>query len=268
MPKGQMIEIGQQLRKMALRSETPLTDGDLLECYVSRNEEAALAALVRRHGPMVWGVCRRILRNHHDAEDAFQASILFLVRKAASVIPREMVANWLYGVAHQTALKVRATIARRKAREIQVAEMPELAVPKQDSWQEMQLVLDGELSCLPAKYRALIVLCDLEGKTRKQVARQFDCPEGTVAARLFRARTMLAKRLAKRGVVLSVGTLAAALAQNAASACVPNSLLSSTLKAVTLLAAGSIASSAGVSVKVAALSEGVLILLYLRLDRP
>src|SRR6516225_2765251 len=93
------------------------TDGQLLKEYISHREEAALAVLVRRHGPMVWGVCRRVLGNYHDVEDAFQATFLVLVRRAASVVPREMVANWLYGVAHQTALKARATTARRRARE-------------------------------------------------------------------------------------------------------------------------------------------------------
>src|SRR5437660_12429342 len=105
--------------------EADRTDGQLLECYVRSREEAAFAALVRRHGPMVWGVCRRVLRSHQDAEDAFQATFLVLVRKAASVVPREMVANWLYGVAHQTALKARATTAKRAAREKQVPDMPE-----------------------------------------------------------------------------------------------------------------------------------------------
>src|SRR5580692_7381299 len=102
-----------------------LTDGQLLECFVSRRETAALETLVRRHGPMVWGVCRRILRNHHDAEDAFQATFLVLVRKAASVTPRQMVGNWLYGVARQTALKARATAAKQRTRVRQVVDMPE-----------------------------------------------------------------------------------------------------------------------------------------------
>src|ERR1043165_8362998 len=96
-----------------------LTDGQLLENYLRGRDEVNLTALVQRHGPMVWGVCRRLLRSHQDAEDAFQATFLVLVRKAASVVPREMVANWLHGVAHQTALKARATTARRQAREKQ-----------------------------------------------------------------------------------------------------------------------------------------------------
>jgi DNA-directed RNA polymerase specialized sigma24 family protein len=113
-----MSDVIQHLRRaVLLRDGAGLTDGQLLEDYVSRLDKAALAALVRRHGPMVWGVCCRVLRNHHDAEDAFQATFLVLVRKAASVVPREMVANWLYGVAYQTALKARATTAKRRGRE-------------------------------------------------------------------------------------------------------------------------------------------------------
>src|SRR5437660_10794931 len=107
-----------------------LTDAELLADYVSRRDDGAFAALVRRHGPMVWGVCRRLL-SHHDAEDAFQATFIVLVRKAASIVPREMVGNWLYGVAHQTALQAKRTATRRRAREVQVTEMPDTATVQQ-----------------------------------------------------------------------------------------------------------------------------------------
>src|SRR5436305_139265 len=156
MPTNQLSEFVQHLRKVMIqRDGAGLTDGHLLEEYISRHEEAALAALVRRHGPMVWGVCRRVLHDHHDAEDAFQATFLVLVRKAASIASRELIANWLYGVAHQTALKARATAARRRAKERQVKEMPEPAVTEQDLWRELQPLLDQELSRLPDKYRAV-----------------------------------------------------------------------------------------------------------------
>src|SRR5215472_17106697 len=130
MATSQMNEVIQHIRRtVLLRDGAGLTDGQALEDFISGRDQAALAALVRRHGPMVWGVCRRVLRNHHDAEDAFQATFVVLVRKAASIVPRERVANWLYGVAHQTALKARATAARRGTREKQVMAMPE---PVQD----------------------------------------------------------------------------------------------------------------------------------------
>jgi len=194
----------QHLRStLLLRDGRELTDGQLLTDYVSGVDEASLAALVHRHGPMVWGVCRRVLRNYHDAEDAFQATFLVLVRKAASIESRELLANWLYGVAHQTALKARATAAKRNEREKQMTEMPEPAVADQGIWRDLQPLLDEELSRLPGMYRVVIVLCDLEGKARKEVARQLNCPEGTVAGRLARARAMLAKRLSRRGGVVS-----------------------------------------------------------------
>lgn len=248
----------QQLRRtMLVQDRTDRTDGQLLEDYISRRDEAALAALVRRHGPMVWDVCRRVLCNYHDAEDAFQATFLVLVRKATSILPREMVANWLYGVAHQTALKARVTAATRKRRERQVAKLPEPAIMEQDIWHDLQPLLDHELSRLPDKYRVLIVLCDLEGKTRKEAARQLGIAEGTVAGRLARARTILAKRLTQRGVTLSGGALAALLTEKA-SATVPTSVVSSTIKAASLFAVGQAAATGLISVKVAALTEGVL----------
>jgi RNA polymerase sigma factor (sigma-70 family) len=259
MPNNQMSEALQHLRHAALlRDGAGVTDGQLLEDYLRRGEEAALAALVRRHGPMVWGVCRRVLRNYHDAEDAFQATFLVLVRKAASVVPREMVANWLYGVAHQTARKAKATTARRGARERQLTQLPEPAVTDPELWDDLQPLLDQELCGLPDIYRVAIVLCTLEGKTRKEAARQLGAPEGTLAARLARARVMLAKGLARHGVAVSGGALAVVLAENAALAGVPASMVSSTIKAASLFAAAQPAATGVVSAKVAGVAEGVL----------
>src|SRR5204862_5292968 len=157
------------------------TDGQLLDCSIIHREEAALVSLVHRLAPMVWGVCRRLLHDHHDAEDAFQATFLVLLRKATCIVPQEMVGNWLYGVAHQTALKARATAAKRRAREKQMLDMPEPVAPQQEPWPDLQPLLDQELSRLPDPYRVVIVLCELEGKTRKEAARQLGWPEGTVA---------------------------------------------------------------------------------------
>jgi RNA polymerase sigma factor (sigma-70 family) len=258
MATSQMSEVLQHLRRAALlRDGAGLSDGQLLGCFIEYRDEAAFAALVRRHGPMVWGVCRRVLCNHHDAEDAFQATFLVLVRKAASVSPRERVANWLYGVAHQTALKARATATRKKGRERQLAQMPEPEAARQDLWQDLQPLLDEALSRLPDKYRAVVVLCDLEGKTRREAARQLGCPEGTVAGRLARARAMLAKRLARQGLSVSGGALAAVLSRNTASAGVPTSVASAIVKAACVFTGGQGAAGL-ISVPVATLTEGVI----------
>jgi RNA polymerase sigma factor (sigma-70 family) len=226
-----------------------MTDGELLARFLRSRDDSALAALVRRHSPMVWGVCCRHL-NHHDAEDAFQAT--FLVRKAKDV-PRQAVANWLYGVARQTAVRLRALAAKRGQREKQVVTMPEpTAAEVRDD--ELQTALDEELSRLPDHYRGVLVLCDLEGMTRKEAARQLGIPEGSVASRLARARALLAKRLTRRGL-FSGGSVAAVLSVGSASASAPPALVASTIKAASLLAAGQ---AAAVSALVAALTEGVV----------
>jgi RNA polymerase sigma factor (sigma-70 family) len=198
------------------------TDARLLGHFVARRDNTAFAALVARHGPMVMGVCRRILGNAHDAEDAFQATFLVLARKAASVAPRERVGSWLYGVAYRAAAKLRAMNARRHRRETLVRELPETFVePPDDLWREVRPLLDRELNLLPERYRTAVILCDLQGQTGKEAARQTGWPEGTVSSRLVRGRRLLAKRLARRGVTLSAAALASALAAARASATVP-----------------------------------------------
>jgi RNA polymerase sigma-70 factor (ECF subfamily) len=244
-----------------VRDGTEITDGQLLERFVQSRDEAAFGALVRWHGPMVLGVCRRVLRSDADAEDAFQATFLVLVHKAASVVPREMVGNFLYGVAYRTALKAKARAAKRRAREKQVAEMPEPEVPS-DSWRDLRPLLDQELSRLPDKYRVPVVLCHLEGRTQKEVARQLGWPEGTVAVRLMRARILLAKRLARHGLALSTGSLALLFAQNTASA-LPAPLVVSTVKAAAWVAAGQAAAAGPVTAEAAALTKGVLQAMFL-----
>jgi RNA polymerase sigma factor (sigma-70 family) len=258
MPAMPMSEVLLHLRSVLLPDGRDLTDGELLECFASRQEPAALEVLVRRHAPMVWGVCRRVLGNHHDAEDAFQATFLVLVRKGVSVYPRAKIGSWLYGVAHQTALKARANRSRRKERERPVTEMPEPAVQGPEHWHDMQAVVDQEVSRLPEKYRAVIILCNLEGKSVSEAARQLGCPPGTVASRLARARTILARRLARHGSAVSGAMLAAVLPAKGASAAVPPSVLSLTLKTAVPAAGGQAAASGAVSGTVAALTEGVI----------
>lgn len=253
----------QHLRRAVLvQGGAGLTDGQLLTLFLERRDEGAFEALVKRHGPMVMGVCRRVLRNPHDAEDAFQATFLVLVRKAASVVPREMVANWLYGVARTTALRANAATAKRRKRERQVREMPEPEAVEPELWHDLQPVLDQELSRLPDKYRVAIVLCDLEGKSHKEAARQLGWPQGTLSGRLARGRKLLAGRLARHGFAVSGGALAGLLPQHA-SGSVPASLVSSTVKAASLLAAGQAAVAGLISVQAAALTKGVVMTMLL-----
>jgi RNA polymerase sigma factor (sigma-70 family) len=259
MAAAQVDVVIRRLRRAVLpQDEAGRTDRQLLASFIDQKDEAAFEAIVRRHGPMVFGVCRRVARDHHDAEDAFQATFLVLARKASSVSPGDRLANWLHGVALRTALKVKAMAAKRRGRERQVTEMPEPEAAQQDQWLDLRPLLDQELKGLPENYRLPILLCDLEGRTIKEATRQLGWPQGTLAGRLARGRKLLAKRLASRGVVLSAGPLAAVISQNAASAGVPASLTSSTVKAAAMVAAGRATVAGVVPAKVAALTEGVL----------
>jgi len=264
MAAAHMDSVIRHLRRTVLRQDDAgRSDAELLASFISQTDDTAFAALARRHGPMVFGVCRRVIGNHHDAEDAFQATFLILARKASTVRPRERVANWLHGVALRTALRAKSMTAKRQSRERHVTEMPEPEALQQDQLHDLKYLLDQELNGLPENYRLPILLCDLEGRTIKEAARQLGWPQGTVAGRLARGRKHLAKRLASRGVVLSAGLLAAVVSDNVASAGVPNLLMSSTVKAATLIAAGQVILTGAVPAKVAILMEGVLTSMFM-----
>jgi RNA polymerase sigma factor (sigma-70 family) len=247
-------EVLHQLCTSVLREAGGLTDRQLLEIFIERRDEAAFEAIVRRHGSMVMGVCYRVLRNRQDAEDAFQAAFLVLVRKAAVITSRELLAGWLYGVAYNTALKAKAAAARRRRKERQATAMlesPAETSPLENDWLPL---LDRELNGLPDKYRLPIVLCELQGKSHQEAARELGCPIGTLSGRLSRGRALLAKRLARYGPALTAGSLSAALAQQEVSASVPAAVVSATVKAAT----------AGViSAEIAALTEGVVKAMFL-----
>jgi RNA polymerase sigma factor (sigma-70 family) len=245
--------IGHFLKAAWRRDGEAMTDGQLLDAFIRERSEVAFAALVGRHAPMVLGVCRRVLRHQADAEDAFQATFLVLVRKAATVVPRELVGNWLYGTAYRAALETKA----RRGRERQVSAMPEPEAPPAEAWKELRPVLDQELARLPDKYRVPVVLCDLEGKSRAEAARQVGVAVGTLSGRLTTARRKLARLLARHGLTLSAGALAAALGGQDARAAVTIPLLRTTLRAAARLASGESAAIAG-SAPVAAITEGVL----------
>jgi RNA polymerase sigma factor (sigma-70 family) len=236
------------------RAEDAAADAELLTRFVEAHDREAFAALARRHGRMVWGVCRRLLGEDHAAEDAFQATFLVLARKAAAVRPRSMLANWLYGVAHRTALEARRAAAMRRAKERRAAAMAERAYTTDDPSEDLRVLLDQELASLPDKYRAPVVLCDLEGLTRKEAARRLGWSEGTLSGRLFRARALLAGRLAGRGLTVCGGALAGLLPE-AGAAGPPASLITSMIQSVLPVIAGQVAMTSAGAV---ALAEGVL----------
>ena len=206
-------------------------DGQLLACFVASQDQASFAALVRKHGPMVLGVSRRVLGNHHDAEDAFQATFMILARNAG-FIRQSSLAAWLHTVAHRTALAARNASARRRSHEKQMDKLPEVEIvsPELQDWRPL---LDFELDRLAEIHRAPVILCDLEGFSRKQAARQLKIPEGTLSSRLNRARTLLAERLRQHGVMLSAATLGAAISARTTCA-VSQGLVTRTVKSVLL----------------------------------
>jgi RNA polymerase sigma factor (sigma-70 family) len=245
-----------RLHRVALRPECGVTDAQLLEHFLAGRDEGAFEELVRRHGPMVLGVCRRVLGEAHDAADAFQATFLVLVRRAAAILPRSRVGPWLYGVARRTALKVRSSAARRRRAEQEAGLRRPTTMTAADAAEDLRPLLDEELGRLPEKYCAPLVLCLLEGKSRKEAAGLLGWSEGTLSGRLARAKEMLGHRLRRRGVVSASAALASVLAESAAAAPVPPALAVATLKAAVLLAGP--AAAGAVSAPVIALTEEVL----------
>ena len=239
-----------------------LADDSLMERFAAHGEEPVFEELVRRHGPMVWGVCRRILRDHHDAEDAFQATFLLLARKGPSIARPALMARWLHGVAYQTARKARANRIRRRLRESPASEFPEPEARPESRTDELAEWLDRELSALPDRYRVPIVLCELEGKTHREAAEQLGWPIGTVSGRLSRGRAMLARRLTRRGVSSPDSSMAVALA-GGATVHPPAALIGPTARLAVLVATGGIMKAGAVPVAVLALLRGVLKAMWL-----
>ncbi|MDW7993786.1 MAG: RNA polymerase sigma factor [Gemmatales bacterium] len=243
------------LQGSSLPEWTARTDSELLSDYVRTGNELAFAALVQRHGTMVWNVCRRLVRNYHDAEDAFQATFLVLAKRAAEVKPAEMLAPWLYGVARHTAQKARYMSAKKLKPQIRAPEREVSQAGPSTSDDELLDALYDELAHLPDKFRTVVLLCDLEGHSRKEAARLLKVPEGTVAGWLARARKLLSQRLAQRGWTLSVAGVAMLFGRSAMAT--PFAPMWHTVRAVGLLQAGQSLTEV-VSVKVAMLVSAVL----------
>jgi RNA polymerase sigma factor (sigma-70 family) len=253
MASGQLNAVVRHLlRAVGPEPAGGLTDAQLLERFVRARDEAAFEVLVWRHGAMVLGTCRRLLRREQDAEDAFQATFLALVRKGASIGKREALGSWLYKVAYRVSLRARATAP--------VAPLPETPLPDASAAEpgddllrrELRAALDEEVRRLPEKYRAAFVLCQLESQTTEAAARALGCPPGTVGTRLSRARELLRRRLGRRGFG------APALLAAGAGAALPAALVGSTIQAALLGTAERAAAAGLISARVAALTEGAL----------
>jgi RNA polymerase sigma factor (sigma-70 family) len=239
------------------------SDQVLLEQFVSRRDEGAFAALLERHGSMVFGVCRRILQDEHLAEDAFQATFLVLARKASSICKQHSVASWLHGVALRVARKANAEAMHLKQPDARntgaLAPDPQAEV----SWHEMQEILDDELEQLPDRYRLPLVLCYLEGRTRDEAAVQLGWTEGKLKGLLERGRDRLRSRLIRRGVTLSAAVSASLLAGTTSSGMVKPNLAVSTVEAAVRFAAGNTLAACGISATSASLTEGCLTIMSL-----
>jgi RNA polymerase sigma factor (sigma-70 family) len=263
MPAAQLPGIIRHLGlAVAARGCDGVSDGELLQRFFGQRDKAAFELLVWRHGKMVLGTCRRLLRDVHEAEDAFQACFLTLVRRGGSIGRRESVGGWLHKVAYRVALGLNARRARRDVRErclwARMSSVRPADPAYQAAWREVGQVLDEEVNRLPDIYRVPFVLCCLEGRTNADVAGELGCAIGTIESRLTRARRRLRAGLARRGVTLSAGMIAALAGSNAASAFVPTTLVACTARAAIQVAADGVVATSIVSAPVAAMTEGVV----------
>ncbi|HTU17942.1 MAG TPA: RNA polymerase sigma factor [Gemmataceae bacterium] len=242
-------------------AEGSLEDAQLLHRFLTVRDESAFTTIVQRYGAMVWGLCVRRLGETPEAEDAFQATFLVLVRKAASLRASQLLGPWLYGVANRTALKLRGKRARQATRETTLPEQLAEERPEQVGV-ELRPILDEEINRLPTKYRLPVLLCYLQGMSSEEAARQLGCAKGTIFSRLSRARDLLRRRLVRRGLDVSAGALAAVLVENAALRAAPSlALREITIHISLLLAAGTAGQS--LSAPLAALVEGVVRSMFL-----
>src|SRR5262249_51184927 len=242
------------IRRLATaQSPSRHADGELLQQFIAGRDEAAFTALVQRHGAMVLGVCRSVLGHQQDAEDAFQATFLVLARKATAIRKRQSISSWLHGVAYRLALKARAQAGKRRAH-VKLAERADPASAMDDlTWRELRGILHEELQRLPDKYRAPLLLCYWEGKTRDEAAEQLGWAKGTLKEQLERGRNLLRGRLTRRGLVPSATLFATLLSQSGLQAAMSAGLVENTVTAALQFAAGKVAATGA-----ATLAQGVI----------
>jgi RNA polymerase sigma factor (sigma-70 family) len=248
------------LRQLLAPAEVArLPDDQLLDRYIGHNDDSAFAALVHRHGPMVLGVCERVLGDAHAAEDAFQATFLVLIRSATSLRSQATLSHWLYIVAYRTAIRARSCLRRRQSREREKDGMDMLAQAAigEADWRDVRPILDDELNRLPPRYRKLLILHYLEAKSQRQIAREMQVASGSMSTLLNRARNLLRSRLLKRGVLVSTAALTTSMAKEG-SAAVPTKLAAATLKSATAFAKGTGALVGGGSQRAIRLAMHVL----------
>ena len=236
----------------ALQATRELSDEQLLACFITGHDTQAFESLVQRHGPLVLGVCRRVLGDGPDAEDAFQATFLVLMRKAGVIVHRERLPGWLHAVAFRVASRARVDLARRHRSEARAPVRPSADPLDELTARELCAAIDGELARLPECYRAALLLCLLEGKTRDEAAVLLGWSLATLKRRLQRGRELLSARLARRGVALPAALSGALLLGGPASARVPAALVLATRAAAGRWASGDVPGRAAV------LAEGLL----------
>lgn len=246
------------VHRIAAVRASHLTDSDLLNRFTDRHDEEAFAMLVHRHGRLVLGVCQRIVRDWHAAEDCFQAVFLVLATKAESLRPTESLGPWLHSVAYRVASKSRSQALTRRRHEQNAVTQEARHSVDELIWRDLRPMLDDAVALLHDKYRIPFILCYLQGRTVSDIARELGQPKGTVAAWLARAREQLRKRLVRRGITLSGAALALALSEGTTSAAVSPALAFTTIKSAGLVAAGRAAVAASVSSQTAALMEGAI----------
>ncbi len=252
-----LVETIQRLFESGTTASVP--ECPLLDRFLARGDESAFEAIVNRHGRMVLGVCRHVLDDEHDVEDAFQATFLILVKKAKSIRDREVLGSWLHGVARRVAVRARADSRRRRSREHIGLEQIDVPDHRDDAIEsnEIRAILDSELDGLPKHFRTPLILCDIEGQTHEQAAVELRCPVGTVKSRLARAREQLRSRLIRRGFATTLLTHGPMLASGPMSA-VPVKLLAQTVRAATHLATSGALTGGSVTAQTALFTEGFI----------